>query len=68
MWVSHTVTTLGRNGGYLDTTYEGIPNLTEFIDEFEDKVSDPHRLLVLEEALKATPARWWDTHKKSIDD
>ena len=48
--------------------YEGIPNLADFIDEFEDKVSEPQRLLALEEALKATPTRWWDTHKKSMGD
>ena len=35
--------------------YEGIPNLNDFIDECVDKVSEPQRLLALEEALKATP-------------
>ena len=48
-------------------TYEGLPNLAEFISEFEDRVSEPQRLLELEEALKATPSRWWVTHKKLID-
>ena len=47
--------------------YEGIPNLVVFISELEDKVSEPQRLLALEEALKATPERWWDTHKVSIE-
>ena len=44
------------------------PNLDIFINEFEDKVSEPQQLLVLEEALKATSERWWDTHKTSIGD
>ena len=48
-------------------TYEELPHLPEFLVDFEDKVSQPWRLLVLDEALKATPARWWETHKKSID-
>ena len=46
--------------------YEGLPELSDFLIEFEDRVSEPQRLLDLEEALKATLARWWETHKKSI--
>ena len=38
-----------------------------FLDEFEDKVSELQRLLVLDEALKTTPAPWWVTHKKLIN-
>ena len=45
-------------------TYEGLPNLVESITKFDEKVSAPQRLLEFEEALKATPARWWETHKK----
>ena len=37
--------------------YEGFLELSEFLVEFKDKVSEPHWLLVLEEALKDTPAR-----------
>ena len=44
--------------------YEGLPKLSKFLVEFEEKVSEPQRLLALEEELKATPARWWETHKK----
>ena len=46
--------------------YEGIPELSEFLVEFEDKVSEPRRLLALEEALNVILAQWWVTHKKSI--
>ena len=46
--------------------YEGLLELFNFLVEFEEKVSEPQWLLELEEELKATPARWWVTHKKSI--
>ena len=46
--------------------YEGLPELSKFILEIEDKLSEPQWFLELEEALKATLARWWVTHKKSI--
>ena len=36
--------------------YEGIMELSEFLIEFNDKVSKPLWLLVLEEALKDAPA------------
>ena len=35
--------------------YEVLPELSEFLVEFEDKVLEPQWLLALEEALKATP-------------
>ena len=47
-------------------SYEGLPELSAFLMEFEEKVLEPQRLLALEEALKATLARWWETHKKTI--
>ena len=46
--------------------YKGLLELSEFLVEFEDKVSKPQQLLALDEALKATLARWWATYKKSI--
>ena len=46
--------------------YKGIPELYKFLMMFEEKVSEPHQLLALEEALKATPTRWWETHKRTI--
>ena len=44
-------------------TYEGLPNLESFFTKFEEKVSKPQRLLALDFAFKATPARWWVVHK-----
>ena len=46
--------------------YEGLPELSGFLKEIEEKVFEPQRLLALEEALKATSARWWATHKQTI--
>ena len=47
-------------------TYEGLPKLASFLDEFEEKVTESQRLSALDYVLKATPARWWGTHKQSI--
>ena len=46
--------------------YDGLPELYEFLVEFEDKVSEPQWLMALDKALKATPTCWWVTYKKSI--
>ena len=46
-------------------TYEGFPyNLAYFWEEFEEKVTESQRLSALDYVLKATPARWWSTHKQ----
>ena len=47
-------------------TYEGLPNLASFLEEFEEKVTESQRLSALEYVLKSTPTRWWGTHKQSI--
>ena len=44
----------------------GLSELSGFLNEFEEKVFEPQRLLALEEALKSTPACWWMTHKQTI--
>ena len=49
-------------------TYEGLPNLASFLVEFEEKVIESQRLSTLDYVLKATPARWWGTHKKYISE
>jgi hypothetical protein len=36
--------------------------------EFEEIVPTQKRLLALDEAFKATPTRWWGTHKHNITD
>ena len=45
---------------------EGFPNLDTFIIEFEDEILEPHHLLSLDVALKATLSRWWVVNKKFI--
>ena len=49
-------------------TYEGLPNLASFLTEFEEKVIEHQRLSTLDYVLKATPAKWWVTHKESISE
>ena len=46
--------------------YEGLPELSMFLMEFEEKVSEPQQFLALEEALKATQARSWETQQNTI--
>ena len=48
--------------------YEGLPALSEFLREFEEKVFEPQRVLALYVALKATLSRWWAMHKQMIHD
>ena len=36
--------------------------------QYEDVVLENERLLALDLALKATPTRWWGTHKETITD
>jgi hypothetical protein len=43
-------------------TFDGLT----FLAEFEKSVPVQQRMLALDEALKATPARWWGSHKKNI--
>ena len=49
-------------------TYEGLPNLVTFLNEFEGMVTKPQCLSALDYVLKAIPARWWDMHKQSISE
>ena len=49
-------------------TYEGLPNLAEFLTKFEGLVIESQRLFALDHVLKATPAIWWGTHKQFITD
>ena len=46
--------------------YEGLPDLSGFLKKIEEKVFEPQRFLALEEALKAPPTHWWETHKQTI--
>ena len=35
--------------------YEGLPEISAFLETFEERFLEPHQLLALEEALKGTP-------------
>jgi hypothetical protein len=49
-------------------TFDGLNPLENFLSEFETSVPTQQRLLEMDEAMKATPARWWGTHKNNITD
>jgi hypothetical protein len=47
-------------------TFDRLNHLETFLYEFEKIVLVQQRMLALDEALKATPTRWWGAHKKNI--
>jgi hypothetical protein len=47
--------------------FYGLNDLEEFLMKYEVQVMDNQRLPELDIALKATPARWWVTHKEEIN-
>lgn len=50
------------------TTFDGIKYLSTFISDYQKQVPERDRLTTLDVSLKATPTRWWATHKKNIGD
>lgn len=48
--------------------YDGLIDVMTFFVEFEHVLVEHKRLLALYVALKATPTRWWVTHKIFIQD
>jgi hypothetical protein len=59
-WIDTTVSNL--------PTFDGLNPLENFLSEFETSVPTKKRLLAMDEAMKATPTRWWGTHKGNITD
>jgi hypothetical protein len=59
-WIDTTVSNL--------PTFDGLNPLETFLSDFEESVPMQQRLLAMDEALKATPTRWWGTHKTNIAD
>ena len=47
-------------------TFSGFSQVKEFLTKYELQVPSFQRLQALDVALRATPARWWDAHKKNI--
>jgi hypothetical protein len=48
--------------------YDGLTDVAYFLREIELQISYQQILLALDVALKATPARWWVSHKDNIRD
>jgi hypothetical protein len=59
-WIGTTMSNL--------PTFDGLNPLEAFLSEFEASVPTQQRLLAMDEALKATPARCMGTHKSNITD
>jgi hypothetical protein len=59
-WIGTTVSNL--------PTFDGLNPLETFLSDFEESVPIQQRLLAMDEALKATPTRWWGAHKSNITD
>jgi hypothetical protein len=59
-WIGTTVSNL--------PTFDGLNPLETFLSNFEESVPMQQILLAMDEALKATPARWWGAHKSNIID
>ena len=45
-------------------SYDGLTSLDSFLIEYDLKVPSTHKLLSLDVALKVSPTRWWNIHKK----
>jgi hypothetical protein len=48
--------------------YDGLTDISLFINEFELRVPEQQRLLALDVVLKATPTRWWVAHREGMKD
>jgi len=48
--------------------YYGLTYISSFVKEFELWVLEQQRLLAVNVVLKATLARWWNTHKEGMED
>jgi hypothetical protein len=57
-WIGTTVSKL--------PTFNGLNSLETFLLDFEESVPMQQRLFTMDKALKATPTRWWGTHKNNI--
>lgn len=51
---------------WVPPTFDGLREVEEFIDEFEEQVPTELRTRALDIALKTTPTIWWATHKESL--
>ena len=47
-------------------SFHRLNDLQTFLTQYEDAMLENQRLLALDLALKATPARWWGVHKDRL--
>ena len=48
--------------------YEGLSEVDDFLNKFEKEVPEEQQFDALKLVLRATPARWWDTHQHNFED
>lgn len=48
--------------------YDRLGDVNTFFRDYKRRVPQCQRLLALDQALRATPTRWWGAHKKNIGD
>jgi len=48
--------------------YDGLDDVSMFLDHFERDVPKEHWLQALDLTLRDTPTRWWGTHKDNFVD
>jgi len=48
-------------------SYHVLGDVDNFLNEYEEQVPENQRFPALDISLKATPTRWWNSHKKNID-
>ena len=46
-------------------SYDGLGDVNTFINDYEEQVPQNQKISALDIALKATPARRWNAHKKN---
>ena len=47
-------------------SFHGLADVNDFLQQFEQEIPHEQRMVVIELAVRATPARWWHAHKEHI--
>jgi hypothetical protein len=59
---------VGRYRGKGTSHFSWFEQLRIILKNYEEDVLENQRLLAIDISLKATPTRWWSTHKEIIQD
>ena len=46
--------------------FDGLVDVNDFLEWFEQEIPQEQRMSVIELAVRATPARWWQAHREHI--